>query len=233
MSVSLSKLLVLPALCLLASHFTLAEEQSDAPGPAVVAVSTSIPPIGIQEETDFSPEEDIQRLFSLYMDARNTGMIDEAEVLAKQIVELSIVSYGYESRQTAHALTDLGELQTSNADYRAAVLNLVSAIEIIERIDNRLSLSLISPLRALGNAYLQAGDSNLALSSWNHAVHVSHVNLGPHNYDQVETLASISRVLAAADKNKEANKIRQRIYNLSRRNIETKYRSTSAPIEDH
>jgi len=226
----MSKTLLFLSFLVLAGRVSLAEEPSDLPGPGVVTVSAAIPVVDIQDDAGISPEEDIQRLFSLYIDARNTGMIDEAEMLAKQIVELSIVSYGYESRQTAHALTDLGELQTSNADYRAAVLNLVSAIEIIERIDDRLSISLVSPLRALGTTHLQSGDTSQALGSWRRAVHISHVNLGPHNYDQVETLNSIRRLLVAADMHKEANKIQQRIYHLSRRYIDNTYRSDSVQI---
>lgn len=231
MFVSPSRTLSAIVILVVVSHIALAEEQSDLPVPVVTSVSTSIPNAGIPADPESSPDEYVQRLFSLYMDARNTGMFEEAETIAKQIVEFSIEAYGYESRRTAHALTDLGELQTSNADYRAATLNLVAAIEIIERIDDRLSISLVSPLRALGNAHFRSGNANLALSSWQRAVHVSHVNLGPHNYDQVETLDSISRVLAAAEKYKEANKIRRRMYYLSRRNIDRNYRANSPSSE--
>lgn len=227
MSITHSRILFVFVLLAGKSHVALTEEQAVVPTPVAANISTTVSNIEIGANTQSSPDEDIQRLFTLYMDARNTGMVDEAEVIAKQIVELSITAYGYDSRQTSHALTDLGELQTSSGNYHAAILNLVAAVEIIERIDNRLSISLVSPLRALGYAHLQSGDSGRALNTWNHAVHVSHVNLGPHNYDQVETLASISRLLAAADKHKEANKIRRRIYNLSRRNIDETYRSGS------
>lgn len=208
----------------LASQESIAEENSDAPDPSLVAVSATMPVVNTPEVSASSPDEELQRLFRLYMEARNSDMIEEAEVLAKQLVELSIHSYGYESQQTAHALTDLGELQTSNGDYHSAILNLASAIGIIERIDNRLSISLVSPLRALGEAHLQSGSVDLAVFSWDRAVHVTHVNLGPHNYDQVETLISISRVLEQEERHKEANRMRRRIAHLAKRETDETFR---------
>ena len=63
------------------SHLALAEEQSDVPTPVVTNVSTTVPNVNLQTSPQSLPEEGIQRLFSLYMDARNTGMIDEAEIM--------------------------------------------------------------------------------------------------------------------------------------------------------
>lgn len=208
----------------LASQPSIAEENSDAPDPPLVTISAAMPVVNAQEDVSDAPDEELQRLFTLYMEARNSDMIEEAEVLAKQLVELSIHSYGYESRQTAHALTDLGELQTSNGDYHAAILNLASAIGIIERIDDRLSISLVSPLRALGEAHRLSGSVDLAINSWDRAVHVTHVNLGPHNYDQVETLIAISRVLVQEEKHKAANRMRRRIAHLAGRETDETFR---------
>ena len=70
-----------------------------------------------------SADEDIQQLFSLYMDARAAGMMQEADVLAKQIVERSIRSFGRNSKDTARALTSLATLQTSNHENIAAIQN--------------------------------------------------------------------------------------------------------------
>ena len=212
------------AIPFLATRETLAEGNPDAPEPSLVAVSAAMPVVKTPDDAAPSPDEELQRLFGLYMEARNSDMFDEAEMLAKQLVELSIHSYGYESRQTAHALTDLGELQTSNGDYHAAILNLASAIGIIERIDDRLSVSLVSPLRALGEAHRLSGRADLAIHSWDRAVHVTHVNLGPHNYDQVETLIAISRVLVQEEQHKAANRMRRRIAHLAGRETDETFR---------
>lgn len=228
---SSAALLVL-MLPLMAGHDSIAEENSDSPEAPVLAVAAVIPNTDLPESDVQFPEDNLRRLFTLYMEARNANMFDEAEVLAKQIVEFSIESFGFLSIQTAHALTDLAQLQTSNADYHAAILNLVAAIEIIEQIDDRLSVSLLSPLRALGEAHHKSGNADLAMLSWDRAVHVSHVNLGPHNYDQVEMLASMSHVLTEAEKHKAARKMRRRIYQLSRRNIEESYLPDTTPVVD-
>jgi len=217
----------------LAGQQSIAQESPDATDPSLVAVTAAMPAVQTLEDGTVSPDEELQRLFGLYMEAHNSGMIDEAEMLAKQLVELSIHSYGYESRQTAHALTDLGELQTSNGDYYSAILNLASAIGIIERIDDRLSISLVSPLRALGEAHRQSGSADLAVSSWDRAVHVSHVNLGPHNYDQLETLVAIRQVLLDAEKYKAAKRISRRIAELESREtdetVRVGYASSKSP----
>jgi tetratricopeptide (TPR) repeat protein len=168
---------------------------------------------------DAQGADEVSRLFGLYMDARVTGTADEADVLAKQIVEVSIRSYGRDSKGTARALTNLANLQITKEENAAAIQNLSAAIDIIERIENNLSLDLVSPLSALGSAQVQAGNADLAQIAWKRAVHISHVNLGPHNYQQIETLYSLSQLLARAGESKAANKVRKQIAYLRSREV--------------
>lgn len=166
---------------------------------------------------DASVEDRLAQLFRLHMEAESTGMLDEAEVLAKQIIELSIDSFGFESKQTARALTDLGSLQTTSADYYSAILNYASAIEIIEDLDDRLSMDLIVPLKGMGEAQKGIGNLDLAAASWKRAVHISHVNFGPHNYEQVEALISMGQLYVAAGRSKDVRRIQRRIAYLQAR----------------
>lgn len=159
-------------------------------------------------------ENEIFRLLELYEDARMAGMLEEADVLAKQIVEVSIQSYGRDSQGTARALTNLATLQSENAQYVAAIQNLSAAIDIVERVENHLSMDLLYPLNEMGRLQLQAGRTDLAQETWSRAVHISHVNLGPHNFEQVETLQAIAASLSASGKNKKARKVRRRIGEL-------------------
>lgn len=168
---------------------------------------------------EFSHEEEIRRLFDLYIDARVAGTAEEADVLAKQIVQVSILSYGRDSKDTAKALVNLASLQVTHEENTAAIQNLTAAIDIVERVENNLSLDLISPLNAMGAAQLQAGNDELAKEAWFRAVHISHVNLGPHNYQQIETLQAIGQVYIADGKNKKAKKIRRRIKYLQSREV--------------
>jgi len=159
-------------------------------------------------------ENEIFRLLELYEDARMAGMLEEADVLAKQIVEVSIQSYGRDSQGTARALTNLATLQSENAQYVAAIQNLSAAIDIVERVESHLSMDLLYPLNEMGRLQLQAGRTDLAQETWSRAVHISHVNLGPHNFEQVETLQAIAGLLSASGKNKKARKMRRRISEL-------------------
>lgn len=164
-----------------------------------------------------SADQELRSLFTQYKDALSTEMWDEADTLAKTIVDVSIHANGRDSKVTAVALTNLGTLQRANEDPVAAVQNLSAAIEIIERLDNRLSSDLILPLREIGRAELNAGFPNRASAAWNRAVHVSHVNFGPHNMEQVEPLAELARMYYNAGMSKEAIKVRKRIYYLQAR----------------
>ena len=204
-------------LSLLAGQSAFAAENEQSPGAAAATIATAVPLADESARTDLLIDSDILQLFSLLMDAQATGMSDEAETLAKRIIELSIQAYGYDSLQTANALTDLGTVQTTNADYEAAILNFAAAIGIIERMEDRLSMDLIAPLKAMGAAQMSAGFPDLAVGNWNRAVHISHVNRGPHNYEQIETLVSIGRYYARSDEQKKANRIRRRIAFLQER----------------
>lgn len=168
-------------------------------------------------EPSQSADEDIQRLFSLYMDARSSGMMDEADILAKQIVERSILSFGRNSKDTARALTSLGTLQTSNQENIAAIQNFAAAIDIVETMDGNLSIDLLSPLKAMGAAQLQEGNGDSARDAWIRAVHISHVNLGPHNLEQIETLQAMAALYSRAEMSKEERIVRRRIKYLQYR----------------
>jgi hypothetical protein len=145
------------------------------------------------------------------MDARTAGMMQEADVLAKQIVEKSIHSFGRNSKDTARALTSLATLQTSNHENIAAIQNFAAAINIIEHMDGRLGLDLVNPLKAMGAAQLQAGNGDHARDAWIRAVHISHVNLGPHNIEQIETLYAMATLYSRAEMTKEERIVRRQI----------------------
>ena len=197
-----------------------AADDGEPPVMHVVSLPTSSILVEQDLEISHSESDEIRRLFNLYIDARSFGNQDEADSLAKRIVATSINSFGRESRDTAMALTNLGDLQTANSDYELAIKNYAAAIEIVEGIENNLSMDLISPLRGLGSAQLMSGNTDYARTAWNRAVHISHVNLGPHNFRQVETLYSIAALYADAGKIKDARKVRRRIQYLHKRDAD-------------
>ncbi len=174
---------------------------------------------GPQPESD---EQRLRRLFVLYLDAVSDNMFAEADSIAKQIVELTIRIHGLDSHESAKALTNLAIAQHGIDDYESAILNYNAAIDIIERVEDRLHSALINPLRGLGAAQLSSGRPDLARATFDRAVHISHVNEGPHNLEQVETLQSLAETYIAVGEFDEAIDVQKRIYYLQARNVDSK-----------
>ena len=125
--------------------------------------------------------DELRSSFELYKSALANGSYDEADTLAKRLVELAIKIYGINSLDASRALTNLAIVQTKNEDFESAELNFNSAIEIIERVEDRLHVALVNPLRGLATAQLASGRPDVAMRTFTRAVHVTHVNEGPHN----------------------------------------------------
>lgn len=204
--------------CSVAAAQDAADTHNAAQQSSFVAVTVDRPAVPIiGEEVDDAHEADLDRLFAMYNDARAAGLLQEADAIGKQIVEASIRIYGLDNKHTAAALTNLATLQTANDDNEAAIQNFAAAVGILERIDGRLSEDLIGPLKAMGATQLQAGQVDHALATWSRAPHITHVNYGPHDYSQVETLYDLARLYSRAGMNKQAERTWKRIYYLRAR----------------
>jgi tetratricopeptide (TPR) repeat protein len=171
-------------------------------------------------ESSESPEERLQRYFMLYKEALDNKAYTEADTLAKQVVELSIQVFGINSLDSARALTNLGIAQHQNEDYESAILNYSAAIDIIERVEDRLNANLINPLKGLGAAQLASGQPDEAIDSFQRAVHVSHVNEGPHNLMQVDVLESLAETYLSVGELDEVRDIQGHIFGLQARDVE-------------
>ncbi len=170
-----------------------------------------------QRETDIA---EIRRLFEIYKDSVSSGNYLEADTLAKQIIELSIRVFGVNSMESAKALTNLAIAQHSNKEYEAAERNFRASIDIIERISDRLNSTLINPLKGLGATQLAIGRPDMARASFQRAVHVSHVNDGPHNLGQLDVLESMAEIYLAVGEQKQALNIQERMYSIQARKLE-------------
>lgn len=159
-------------------------------------------------------QQQLMEDFALYKNLLANGMTAEADVVAKRIVELSIRENGFESVETAKALTNLAIVQHRNEDYETAEQNYEAAIGIIERVEDRLNSALINPLRGLGAAQLASGRPDLALETFDRARHVSHVNDGPHNLDQVGIIESLAEIYIYLGEFEHAYDLQDRIYAL-------------------
>ena len=170
----------------------------------------------------FSQEQnnELENLQTIYLDAVADEMYDEADQLAKQIVEQTISRYGSESHEAADALINLAAAQHGQENFELAAMNYEAAIKIIERIENQLDKDLINPLRGLAETHLKMNRMDLARDNYTRAIHISHVNDGPHNLEQLENLESLANVYVSAQERKNAADIEKRIYYLQSRNVD-------------
>ena len=145
---------------------------------------------------------------------------DEADSVAKRAIEMAIRLTGPRSAEMAKALTNLAIVQHYTAQYGAAEQNFQTAIEIIEDNEDRLNIQLVNPLRGLAASQLEGGRPDLASNSLQRAVHVTHVNDGPHNLAQVELLDALTEVNVRMGFHEEANVLQDTVYGLNVRYFE-------------
>ena len=163
---------------------------------------------------------ELQRLFDLYREALANKDFLEADTLAKRVVESSIRLNGLDSHDSAKAITNLGIAQHNNRDFEAALRNFMASIDIVERIDDNLSAALINPLQGLAATHAAVGRPDLARFAYQRAVHVSHVNEGPHNDGQVKILAAMVELHISQGDFDEAVNIQKRVFSIESRNID-------------
>ncbi len=167
------------------------------------------------EVTELTDMELLLVEFERYKELMGNGVYDEADTVAKRVVEMAARMTGTESLETARALTNLAIVQHRNQQYVPAQQNFLASIEIIEDADNRLSPYLVNPLRGLGAAQLEGGRPDLASATFTRAVHITHVNEGPHNLYQLELLQSLAEVQLRLGEPDEARDLQDRMYQLN------------------
>lgn len=177
--------------------------------PAAVADEGALPEAKANDEIT---EERLLQEFSRYRRLLQEGTLDEADIAAKKIVEMTIKVYGSQSRETASALNNLGIVQHSNGQFDAAIQNFSSSIEIIEIVEDRLHGALVNPLKGLGAAQLGIGRPDKAEKTFTRAAHITHVNDGPHNLGQIEILESLAETQIQLRDTKQALSILDRIH---------------------
>jgi len=180
---------------------------------------------GIAEDGDYSvpdvtPEDELAAEFELFKQLMKENVFDEADTVAKRVVELAIGTHGPQSNEFAKALTNLAIVQFQTEQYDAAQQNFESAIEIIEDNEDRLNAQLVNPLKGLGAAQLESGRPDLAVRTFKRAVHVTHVNEGPHNLDQLDLLESIAETHVRMGDLESAKEFQDAIYAINVREYE-------------
>jgi tetratricopeptide (TPR) repeat protein len=172
------------------------------------------------QEGQAATEEDLLNEFGRFRQLLEEENFDAADIAAKRIVQMSIEIFGPQSAETAKALNNLAIVQHNNKQYESAIQNFTSAIEIIEVVEDRLNACLVNPLKGLGAAQLSNGRPDLASNSFVRARHITHVNEGPHNIEQVEILESLAEANVRLGDIEAARDVLDRIHSLNVRHFE-------------
>ena len=190
------------------------------PGDQVVPVADEEPTVPEDSPApEITVEQELMYQFDRYKQLMQDKVYDEADTVAKKVVELAIQVSGPQSNDTAKALTNLAIVQHHNEQYDAAQQNFESAIGIIEDNEDRLNGQLVNPLKGLGAAQLEGGRPDLAENTFRRAVHVTHVNEGPHNLDQVTILESLAEANLRLGSIDVAKEVQDTIYAINLRNF--------------
>ena len=192
----------------------VAEDDNDA---AVTQEDDAEELVTVEMPPELSEGEELIYQFERYMSLMRDGVYDEADSVAKRVVELAIKVKGPRSSDFAKALTNLAIVQHQTQQYDSAQQNFESAIEIIEDNEDQLNEQLINPLRGLGASQLEAGRPDKAAATFQRAVHVTHVNEGPHNLDQIVILESLSETHLRLGSIEEAKHIQDVMYAINAR----------------
>jgi tetratricopeptide (TPR) repeat protein len=164
---------------------------------------------------DATEEEQLMWYYGQYRELMDNAVYDEADSVAKRVVELAIKAKGPKSTDFARALTNLAIVQHHTRQFDAAQQNFQSAIEIIEENEDRLAGQLINPLKGLGASQLEGGRPDLAGITFRRAVHITHVNEGPHNLIQIEMLESLAEADLRLGDVEEARNVQDTIFALN------------------
>jgi tetratricopeptide (TPR) repeat protein len=213
------------AFLLLSPFFAAAQDEDINDDDIVVDPMEQTVPVADEEvlpepQQDEVSEEQLLTEFARYRVLLQQGILDEADIAAKRIVEMTIKVYGPQSRETANALNNLGIVQHGNGQFDAAIQNFTSSIEIIEVVTDRLNYALVNPLKGLGAAQLGNGRPDQARKTFVRATHITQVNEGPHNLGQIEILESIAETYIRMGDTKSARNILDRIHIINVKHFE-------------
>ena len=151
---------------------------------------------------------------TVYEEALGRGLYGEAELAAKQLLDRAIREGRRDELSTAALLNRLALAQRLNSDLEAAQQNYELAVTVIESSKDMLDSALIEPLLGLGKTHIDNERPDLALEYLDRALHVRHVNDGPHSLEQTETLETLATAYALTGELSEAAGVADRLYLL-------------------
>jgi hypothetical protein len=152
-----------------------------------------------------------------YNEAMRIGTYAEAEVAAKKLLDHAIGDGLQNELSTAQLLSKLALAQRHNKNYQAALQNYKLAVSIIESKTDMLGLSLIDPLLGISHTHIDNERPDLAMEYAKRALHVRHVNSGPHSIEQTASLDVLITAHRKMDAFQDALALTDRLHLLYQR----------------
>ena len=143
----------------------------------------------------------------------------EAEVLAKQMVELASTDTR-ESIERARALQNLAVAQQLLGEYESAGQNYLASIAAVSHARDNLSPDLVAPLRGLAASFIDSQQTEKAFAALDRALHISNVDFGPHCLEQLPILRTRMRLFLDLEDRESALEVLDRMYSLYTRQYE-------------
>ncbi|MEL6200669.1 MAG: tetratricopeptide repeat protein, partial [Pseudomonadota bacterium] len=160
----------------------------------------------------------------LLQNSFRTSLTDDpqrAQELAKEIVALAATTFGEDHKNLSRALTNLAIVQFNNKEYATSIENYRSAIVARERADGTLvDPELINPLRGLAASFMALNEIDAAIPIYERAIHITHVNEGPSNLDQVPVIDALSRAYFFQGDLDTASDLQDTIFRLKQRRFD-------------
>ena len=128
--------------------------------------------------------------FASFTESLSNESFEEAEGIAKQMVEQVDAGSDSAAMARARSLHNLAIAQQFQGHHDSAIQNYKAALHLIGSSDDMLSESLVLPLRGLALAYVDTDRTFEAFDTFDRALHVSNVNYGPHSLNQLPILSS-------------------------------------------
>ena len=165
--------------------------------PGMLAVAASVEPLssvvvttdGLHTDDPMNGQHSIDQAYlQLFQSSLANEQYYEAEVAAKQLLEYLLRNDQATAIDTANALGNLARVQKLMEQYEASSQNYDAAIQIIESDSDRLNSNLVAPLIGLAETHRAGGDYFGAMQAYERALHINHVNDGPHSLSQIGVL---------------------------------------------
>jgi tetratricopeptide (TPR) repeat protein len=111
--------------------------------------------------------------------------------------------------QLASQLMVLARIETEVGEYDTAETNYLRAVELVQRRDGDLSISLVSPYQALARTYIKSDQYPEAITALEQARHITQRNLGLFSLEQIGLLDDMTIAYLRAGDTSQAQRMQE------------------------